>query len=289
MCRPSIRRSVLPTLLALTLGDAFALPARASAIYYTFCVEGCGLNRVDLNGMNHQGIIAGGSAFGLDLLHGKLYFSGDFFSAPNTIRRCDLDGGDAETLLSGVHAGGLVVDAFGGKFYWADFLAGVRRANLDGSSVETLVAGEANDIDLDLLRGKVYWTDGFGLKRADLDGSNIESVIAEDDVHGIKVYAAGGKIYWADTSFDDNSIRRADLDGSNVETVLAPPQVSSPSRRPNCGQGSESTNCKRESHPALVPHRIFGHELSFSRLHLHGYAFVTLLQSARRPRAVALR
>ncbi len=52
-----------------------------------------------------------------------------------------------------------------GKIYWMDLENGIFRSNLDGSSAERLVEPELRypgDIALDVLGGKVCWTDREG-------------------------------------------------------------------------------------------------------------------------------
>ena len=57
------------------------------------------------------------------------------------------------------------------------------RANLDGSNVEDLVAPvsgvQAHGIALDLVGGKMYWTEGRRgtIQRANFDGTNVEDLV----------------------------------------------------------------------------------------------------------------
>ena len=68
-----------------------------------------------------------------------------------------------------------------GKMYWANPQKGIHRSSLDGTNVEQLVESELrypSDIALDVLRGKMYWTDkwrGGGIYWTNLDGSNLKS------------------------------------------------------------------------------------------------------------------
>ena len=96
------------------------------------------------------------------------------------------------------------------------------RANLDGSNIKELVEEPVNrsprGIALDLVRGKVYWTDlGLGtIERADLDGKNGE-IVVNGHCYDLALDVDGGKIYWTDSK---GSILRADLDGENGEEIL---------------------------------------------------------------------
>lgn len=111
--------------------------------------------------------------------------------------------------------------------YWTevlshgDYIDGiVARANLDGSNIEILFEGLYPwDIALDLVRGKMYWTDfGFeGILRADLNGENVEyDYIRSSSLGSIALDVDGGKIYWTDAG----TIQRADLNRENREEIL---------------------------------------------------------------------
>ena len=137
-----------------------------------------------------------------------------------------------------------------GKIYWTDPTRGIQRANLDGTNVEQIVEADVRrpaDIALDLLRGKIYWTDSWNIYWSDLDGSSLQPFIAfadeEEDfnwptaawkademeggvnmasgVTSIAVDVLGGKIYWIshlpEDDYDEGYVARANLDGSNVE------------------------------------------------------------------------
>ncbi len=128
-----------------------------------------------------------------------------------------------------------------GKIYWTDPQRGIHRSNLDGTNVEQIVESDVRrpaDIALDLLRGKIYWTDGWDIYYSDLDGSNLKPFIDVpvnefgwyDDhiwvagVTNIALDVDGGKIYWTSEVSDDDVLHRwvarANLDGSNSEILL---------------------------------------------------------------------
>ena len=132
------------------------------------------------------------------------------------------------TAVTFLACGVIQRDAFAGRIYWTDNVAGkVQRAVVDdANTVDTLVTGLTNpqDITLDLNARKMYWTDhsagGDGvIKWADLDGNNDASlpIGGLTDPRGIDVDPSGGKIYWTE-SFTD-TIQRANLDGSNVQDL----------------------------------------------------------------------
>ncbi len=216
------------------------------------------LRRSDRNGSRRENLLSANGTFNgiaIDEQNGRVYWADESNGA---IRASNLDGSDAKILISGL---GLLVDVevdgAGGKIYWTDFSRGtINRANLDGSGVTVIVQGNGPGpsfaesgmiaapasgqpplppqwqnaqllnpwgLGLDLMHGKVYWTEQTGnrIGRANLDGSQSESIIATgvSGPRGIKVDARGGKIYFID-SFNQE-IKRANLDGSRVETVLA--------------------------------------------------------------------
>ncbi len=128
-----------------------------------------------------------------------------------------------------------------GKIYWTDPTRGIQRANLDGTNVEQIVESDVRhpaDIALDLLRGKIYWTDGWAIYYSDLDGSNLKPFIdvpvnkfgwSDENtwvvgVTNIVLDVDGGKIYWTSVGYDYDVIHRwvarANLDGSNSEILL---------------------------------------------------------------------
>ena len=94
-------------------------------------------------------------------------------SESDAIHRSSLDGSNVETLITGVQAGYITIDA--GKIYWGDRI-GIRRSSLDGSNVETLITGvDGWSIALDTAADKIYWGEKLGeIIRADFNGTNIE-------------------------------------------------------------------------------------------------------------------
>ncbi len=126
------------------------------------------------------------------------------------------------------------IDPHEGKIYWTS--PGnddrIQRANLDGSGIETLVSTDLRTpwgIALDLVGGKMYWTDKGAdeIKRADLDGSNVETIvpIGGFGMQGIALDVPGGKMYWTDKGEDGKGvgirkILRANLDGSDIEPLV---------------------------------------------------------------------
>ncbi len=147
------------------------------------------------------------------------------------IQRANLDGKQVKDLIDDAMVlntpAGIALDLVSGRIYWADLNADkIQRASLDGKQVEDLTPrinsflpdGEELlnpwDIELDLARGKMYWTDwGHNkIQRANLDGSQVEDLVTSlDDPYHIELDLAGGKMYWTDGGTD--KIQRANLYG----------------------------------------------------------------------------
>ncbi|MEM7200941.1 MAG: hypothetical protein AAF628_11780 [Planctomycetota bacterium] len=96
----------------------------------------------------------------------------------------------------------------------------IRRTNLDGSGVQAVVTGLMfpQDVAVDAVGGKLYWTDLDQVQRANLDGTQREVLVSTGGAtRGVAIDSAGGKVYWTD-SFN-NTVQRANLDGTNVEDL----------------------------------------------------------------------
>ena len=219
--------------------ESIALDVTVGKMYWTDWNGDTGkIQRSDLDGSNSETLVVGLSRPGeiaLDLVAGKMYytdasftslrFSDNFFSA--RIMRADLDGSNAETVLSIME---LVDDV---SFPFWDILPPYQ------------------DIALDLRAGKMYWAGGNGIGRANLDGSDVETMLYEGfKIRGpesITLDVVAGKMYWTEwgpagrtwgymrREFNDDSIgnptyeiHRADLDGSNIETLAIFPDAPEP-------------------------------------------------------------
>jgi YVTN family beta-propeller protein/VCBS repeat-containing protein len=144
-------------------------------------------------------------------------------SAPaSKIKRSNLDGSCVQTIMANpvsFRFGGIAFDAPNGKLYSGDgsFLF---RANLDGSGRENLVNTAVTDVELDLVHGKVYWSDTTrdSIQRANLDGSGVETIqtlTSVDLVEGLAVDPTAGKLFFAyNTSPANSSIKVMGLDGN---------------------------------------------------------------------------
>ena len=140
----------------------------------------------------------------------------------DTISRANLDGSQAEVIVTEAGADGIAIDSGAGKIYWTEEGFGkTRRANLDGSQVETLGTIGGADLALDVGQGKMYVADWWNIYRMGLGGSPIETLISDKGAAtAIGLDLSRGKMYWGNLLVDDKKIRRANLDGTQVEVIV---------------------------------------------------------------------
>lgn len=112
----------------------------------------------------------------IDRVERKVYWTLD---GVNQIRRANLDGTNAETVLdNGTGANAITIDVPGRKMYFgSDDSLSIHRANLDGTSPQlltTFTGDGVTSIAVDSAAGHVYWTveNGADLYRSNLDGTN---------------------------------------------------------------------------------------------------------------------
>ena len=158
------------------------------------------VRRADLDGTNVVNLVAPGInlplGIALDLPNGQMYWTERLNAAigSHAVRRADLDGSSAVDLLTSSQDTyyGIALDLANSRMYVTNGnLAnaggfpsggGIVRADLDGSNIVDLVTGSVTGylgIALDVVKGKMYWTDGNlvddgVVRRANLDGSGIE-------------------------------------------------------------------------------------------------------------------
>ncbi len=115
---------------------------------------------------------------------------------------------------------------------WSTYTSKIQRANLDGSNVQDLVTQGVrypSGIALDVVGGKMYWTDNGTdkIQRANLDGSNVQDLVTQGVEYplGIALDVVDGKMYWTDkgvwTDARAGKIQCANLDGSNVQDLVS--------------------------------------------------------------------
>jgi hypothetical protein len=124
-----------------------------------------------------------------------------YYAAGSEIKRADLDGTDAITLLTGLgNPRDVFVDVNVGKMYWLEHNR-IARANLDGSGVESLKTGTGFlSLAVDLARGRMYWGQGFSLFGANLDATGQKTLASGWPTVGIAVHKDSGLVIFAQTN-----------------------------------------------------------------------------------------
>jgi DNA-binding beta-propeller fold protein YncE len=245
------------------LPDGLVVDVEAGHLYWTNMgnpsTNDGSIVRADLDGRNLTTIVPAGGTFTpkqiqLDKKNGRLYWSD---REGMRVMRVNLDGSKIETLIETGHGDtdrrdatkwcvGIALDVEGGKVYWTQKgpdNAGqgrIFRANLEipkGQSpanrkdVELLFEGlpEPIDLDLDLPKRMMYWTDrgdpprGNTVNRAPMDakpGNRKEPEIIFNHLMegiGLSLDLKGGRMFLTDFS---GSVYSANLDGSNKKTLL---------------------------------------------------------------------
>ena len=247
--------------------DGVVVDPAAGHIYWTVmggAKENDGtIDRTNLDGSNLTNVVPAGGAFTpkqlkLDPVHRKLYWAD---REGMRIMRANLDGSNIETLVETAQGDearldaanwcvGIALDIAGGKVYWTqkgNNSAGVgtiRRANLDvpygqtpanRKDIEVLFdkLPEPIDMDLDLNRRMMYWTDrgnaprGNTVSRAPMDpprGANPASrtdqeILMRDLKEGIGIAldVPGNRMYVTDLG---GNVYSARLDGTDTKTIL---------------------------------------------------------------------
>jgi len=221
------------------------------------------VQRVDMDGSNLTTIVPVAGTFTpkqikLDQKHGKLYWSD---REGMRIMRSNIDGSQLETLVETGHGAddrrdprkwcvGIAVDAKKGKIYWTQKggsnagTGSLRRANIEipkgqdaahRTDVEILFDGlpEPIDMDLDLNKHMIYWTDrgdpprGNTVSRAPMDppagfdpknrkDQEILMTGLKEGI-GIALDLKGGRMFVTDLG---GTVYSANLNGSDQKTLL---------------------------------------------------------------------
>ena len=215
------------------------------------------IERLDLDGKNLTTIVPSGGAFTpkqlkLDKKNGKLYWSD---REGMRVMRSNIDGSNIETLVEtgqGEAARldarnwcvGIAVDTERGQIYWTQKggdnagAGSLRRAAIQipkgedpahRSDIEVLFDGlpEPIDMDLDLSKRMIYWTDrgdpprGNTVNRASMDSKRgVEPEILVSGLRegiGIALDLRGGRMFFTDLG---GNVYRANLDGSDKKILL---------------------------------------------------------------------
>jgi sugar lactone lactonase YvrE len=253
------RRMVLDGLKRIP--DGIEIDAEAGHIYWTNMgnptANDGSIERADLDGSNRKTIIPPGGTFTpkqlkLDKKGGKLYWSD---REGMRVMRASLDGSQIETLVDTSQGDsrpgrdarkwcvGIAVDHDGGKFYWTakgSDNAGdgrILRANLELAKGETATnrtdievlfdkLPEPIDLDLDLDKRMIYWTDrgnapkGNTVSRASLDGDGKGQEILVNDLMegiGLALDLKNGRMFFTDLA---GTVYSSKLDGSGKRALL---------------------------------------------------------------------
>lgn len=244
--RANLDGSGVQTILSGPAGGRFGGIAFDVANGHLYSGDGKFLFRANLDGTGRtnlvstliSGNIGGVADVEVDLLHGKVYWS-EFLGGPPRVRRANLDGTGAETILTASTAlwEGIALDPTNGKLYIANAenagigSSTIEVANLDGSGRSTLftlgVAHYPFETETDLATGAIYWNEGASFQRVqkgNLDGSGgIQLVVAPASglTNGIHFDADNRQVYF--TSFSALDLGRVNPDGTGVQTVLTDP------------------------------------------------------------------
>ena len=211
-------------------------------IYWTD-VDNFMIRRANVDGTCVENIITSGlgfpSSIDVDVVGRKIYW-GDQADKMQAIWRADLDGSNAEFIISTPFHRGIAIDSANGKMYWStsttQFKGDIRRANLDGSDVEVVISSldeqfKPADIALDIEAGYIYWTDYVVdiVRRSTFTALHPEPLFVPPINHnprGIALDLVSGHVYWGqdtDIITSNSDLMRMNLDGSNPATVLAGP------------------------------------------------------------------
>jgi len=242
--------------------DGVAVDVAAGHVYWTNMgvptVNDGSIERADLDGKNRRFIVAPGGTFTpkqlhLDKANGKLYWSD---REGMRVMRANVDGSRIETLVQTGEGDydrldqarwcvGIAVDPERGQFYWTQkggdnagvgriLRAGIEIPKGDTAAsrgdVEVLFDGlpEPIDLELDLRRRLLYWTDrgnpprGNTVNRASIDakpGQSAPEILVSDLMEGIGLAldVAGNRMFVTDLA---GSLYVADLDGTHKRALL---------------------------------------------------------------------
>jgi hypothetical protein len=220
-------------------------------------VDDGSIERSDLEGKNLSTVVPAGGTFTpkqlkIDRKNGKLYWAD---REGMRIMRANLDGSKIETLVETARGDearrdarnwcvGIALDVARGQMYWTQKggdnanLGVIRRAAMEipkgqdaahRTDIETLFEGlpEPIDMDLDLARRMMYWTDrgdpprGNTVNRAPMDRRVAEPEILASGLQegiGIALDLQHGRMFFTDLG---GNVYGANLDGSNQRVLLS--------------------------------------------------------------------
>ncbi|HTS75110.1 MAG TPA: hypothetical protein VMG40_02845 [Bryobacteraceae bacterium] len=233
------------------LPDGVAVDVSAGHIFWSNMgkpkVDDGSIERVNLDGTGRTTVVPVAGTFTakqlkIDKKRGKLYWSD---REGMRVMRANLDGSHIETLIESGHGDqdredarnwcvGIAVDPDHNKMYWTQKGGNnanqgtLRRADLDGKHAEILFENlpEPIDIDLDLSKRMIYWTDrgdpprGNTVNRAPMDRRIAEPEIVMSGLKegiGIALDLKHGRMFVTDLG---GNVYTAKLDGSEQKTLF---------------------------------------------------------------------
>ena len=141
----------------------------------------------------------------------------------NRIRRANLDGSGAETILSGRNQP-LGIAVAGGHIYWTEFGDdSIWRASLTGSNPIELAQLNDNmnplEMAVDVVGNRMYWASGTlgAIYSATLSGSGVGVWQSVSNPRSLAIDVDGQYLYWS--NWNPPEIRRMKLDKSNNQQI----------------------------------------------------------------------
>ena len=136
------------------------------------------VQRLNVNGSNFQPNLITGledlKDIAVDIVNHKVYWTEKTSDRSSRIRRANLDGSNVQQVkvLTNVSLS-IAIDTSVGRIYLTDASGKVQRLNVDGSNFQpNLITGlkDPKGIALDVVEGKVYWTEKGSIRRASFNG-----------------------------------------------------------------------------------------------------------------------
>lgn len=237
---------LIPLVLVITLlFSVVPCISHAQGSPKIYWAESDTIKRANLDGSNVENVLTNDDLIrdiALDIQNRKMCWIG----WEHSIKRANLDGTEVETIynpqalnadkVERIHSPvTIALDTSAKKIYWGNMGPpwGMTRADFDGANIEDIrilpvdgglfdISVDAEDIQLDLKTGKVYFQDSLNdnIARVNLDGTNYEELPMSMIHHDKLVLDLDNqKMYW--TKIASGIIRTASLDGKNVNTFLS--------------------------------------------------------------------
>ncbi len=211
-------------------------------IYFVSGVAPLNIVRTNYDGSNLEILFTSGANFSVDLevdYHNqKLFLS---TTTPSTLAKFDLVTSGIDIIHTGIADTAQLFFDFdpfnykiyiGRKFISKDIIVTDYQGKIE-STIVPVAGDDINEVELDLLSGKVLWIDGSSVgnqavNRVNLDGTGFETIIVSSgggsvlDPDHLTVNTFEEKIYLSDR-FIPYPLR-FDLDGSNIEFLGFPPK-----------------------------------------------------------------